>query len=100
MLLPSVKNSSDRVNLRVAGKGHFVDIESIKYNFEYSLKVLKEHFNKFDNVRLLDSSSKEKLTIPGLLLTIQKNKVTFINQNIPRWAKPTIDELLQNLASN
>jgi predicted ABC-type ATPase len=100
MLLPSVKASSERVTLRVAGKGHYVDLDSIKYNFEYSLKVLKEHFNKFDNVRLLDSSSKEKLTIPSLLLTIQKSKVTFINTNIPQWAKPTIDELLENITPN
>lgn len=100
MLLPSVKASSDRVTLRVAGKGHYVDLDSIKYNFEYSLKMLKEHFNKFDNVRLLDSSSKEKLTIPSLLLTIQKSKVTFINPNIPQWAKPTIDELLENITPN
>lgn len=59
--------------------------------------MLKEHFNKFDSVHLFDSSSKNKLTVPDLLLTIQKNEVAFTNTKIPRWAKPTIDELLQKL---
>lgn len=40
MLLPDVASSMDRVNLRVKQKGHFVDVESIRLNFEKSLENL------------------------------------------------------------
>jgi predicted ABC-type ATPase len=97
MLLPDVKVSMDRVNLRVDGKGHFVDHESIRYNFEYSLKMLKQHLNKFDNVMLLDSSLDSSLTVPGTLLTLKNNNIHFINANAPLWAKPILNEITQNL---
>ena len=34
MLLPDISTSMDRVNLRVKQKGHFVDAESSRLNFE------------------------------------------------------------------
>ena len=97
MLLPDVETSIDRVNLRVAQKGHFVDIESIKYNFEYSLKALKQHFKKFDNLILLDSSLNDNLSIPNPLLIIKNNAISFINLNTPFWAKSILAELSKNL---
>ena len=100
MLLPNVKASMDRVDSRVDRKGHFVEQESIKYNFEHSLKMLKLHFNKFDNIILYDSSSQIDLAVPEQLLRIQNQNIHFLNRNIPQWAKPTIDELLQNITSN
>lgn len=100
MLLPSVKASMDRVDLRVDRKGHFVDQESIEYNFEHSLKMLKLHSGKFDNVILYDSSSEKKTNVPEQLLIIQNNKIHYLNSDIPGWAKPTIDELIKNQIPN
>ncbi|MCO5949968.1 zeta toxin family protein [Mucilaginibacter flavidus] len=100
MLLPDVKASMDRVDLRVDRKGHFVDQESIRYNFEYSLKMLKQHFNKFDNVLLFDSSTNKSNTVPDILLTLQNHNIHFLSSNTPQWAKQTIDEVLQNITSN
>jgi predicted ABC-type ATPase len=97
MLLPDIKVSMDRVNLRVDRKGHFVDHESIRYNFEHSLKMLKQHFNKFDNVLLFDSSLNSTLTVPETLLILKNNKIHFINPTVPLWAKPILDEITQNL---
>jgi predicted ABC-type ATPase len=100
MLLPDLKTSMDRVNLRVDQKGHFVDIESIKYNFEYSLKMLKQHFQKFDSLYLFDSSLNNNLSIPDTLLIVKNNYVKFINSNPPSWAKPVLDEIIQKLTTN
>jgi predicted ABC-type ATPase len=65
MMLPHIDASLERVDLRVFRKGHFVDFESVKYNFESSLKMLKQHFTKFDSLRLLDSSSNSNFAIPN-----------------------------------
>ncbi|MES2110266.1 MAG: zeta toxin family protein [Bacteroidota bacterium] len=100
MLLPSIDESIERVNSRVGQKGHFVDFESIKYNFENSLEMLKNHHAKFDNVQVINSffqGTKSKLQ---LLLTIHNNTISYISENTPFWAKPIIDELVQNLSIN
>lgn len=100
MLLPDVKTSIDRVNSRVDQRGHFVDVESIKYNFEYSLKMLKEHFKKFDTLLLLDSSLHSNLSVPNTLLTIKNNSISFIDANAPSRARPVLDEIVQKLTKN
>ena len=100
MLLPNVKTSMDRVNLRVDQKGHFVDKQSIVYNFEQSLIMLKQHFNKFDALLLFDSSMYSDLSNPNPLLILKNNTVSFIDENAPPWTKPTIDEILQKLTTN
>lgn len=100
MLLPDVETSIDRVNSRVAQKGHFVDTESIKYNFEQSLKALKQHFKKFDNLILFDSSLNDNLSIPNTLLIIKNGAIAFINSSAPFWAKSILDELEKNLAND
>jgi predicted ABC-type ATPase len=100
MLLPGINESIERVNSRVGQKGHFVDFESIKYNFENSLEMLKNHHTKFDNVQVINSFFQETDSKLQLLLTINGNKISYINENIPSWARPTIDELVQNLSIN
>lgn len=100
MLLPDVKVSMDRVNVRVDQKGHFVDVESIKYNFEHSLKTLKQHFDKFDSLYLFDSSLNSDLVIPNTLLILKNNNISFVHPNAPIWAKPLLDEIIQKLTTN
>jgi predicted ABC-type ATPase len=97
MLLPDVQRSSDMVNLRVDQKGHFIDRESIKYNFEYSLKMLKGHFGVFDNLLLLDSFSTSDITVPEALLIIKNKEINFLDPNAPTWARPVLDEIVQKL---
>jgi predicted ABC-type ATPase len=100
MLLPDVQTSMDRVNLRVGGKGHFVDHESIKYNFEYSLKMLKQHFDKFDSLYLFDSFLNNDVATPNTLLNLKNNAISYANPNPPSWAKLLLDEIVQKLTTN
>jgi len=95
MLLPAVILSMDRVNARVESGGHFVDIESIKYNFEQSIKMLRLHFNIFDSLFLFDSSQNSSVSIPNALLIIKNNIISFVDANAPAWAVPLIDEIVQ-----
>ena len=100
MLLPDVEVSMDRVNKRVDQKGHFVDVESIKYNFEYSLKTFRQHFDKFDSLYLFDSSLNSEIAIPDALLILKNNIISFIHPNAPIWAKPMLDEITQKLTTD
>ncbi len=100
MLLPNIKASVDRVNLRVDQKGHFVDVDSIKYNFEHSWRLFARHFNKFDTVFLFDASAHSGLTIPTVLLRSDNNQITYISRNAPTWAKSHIDHIVQNTTIN
>jgi predicted ABC-type ATPase len=100
MMLPHIDASLERVNLRVFKKGHFVDFESIKYNFETSLKMLKQHFAKFDSLRLLDASSGNNFSVPNTLLLLKNNKINFVDQNAPSWAQSTIDDIIQKTKIN
>ena len=100
MLLPDIETSTDRVALRVAQKGHFIDLESIKYNFEEGLIMLKKYFTKFDNVKIIESSLYTDPSLPNTLLTLKNNNIYFINSDAPSWAKPIIDEIVQKLKSN
>ena len=97
MLLPDINMSLDRVTLRVAQKGHFVDLESIKYNFEQGLIILKEHFHSFDNLTILNSALKNDLFFPERLLILNNSNISYMDLNPPAWAKPIIDEIVQKL---
>jgi predicted ABC-type ATPase len=97
MLLPSIKISTERVGLRVAQKGHYIDPESIKYNFGHGLEMLKQHFDKFDTFSLVDGSLDNQLSFPHKLLTIKNGQLSYINTNSPSWAKPLIDEIILKL---
>jgi predicted ABC-type ATPase len=100
MLLPDIQSSIDRVNSRVDQKGHYVDVETIKYNFEYSLENLKQYFGLFDNLFLIDSALTDNLSIPNPLLKLKNNKIHFIEPSPPKWAKPIIDDIIQKITTN
>ena len=97
MLLPSVDVSFERVGLRVAQKGHFIDSKSISYNFEHGIINLKKHFGRFDNLQTLNSFFEDNPSKLQILLTLKSNKIHFINPSTPLWAKPIVDEITQNL---
>ncbi len=94
--MPNIETSQERAGLRIGTNGHFVDIESIKYNFEYSLKMLLQHYEKFDSLSLYDASLQNDITIPTPMLFLKNNTVQFIESNTPFWVKPIIDEIIQN----
>ncbi|HEY2581693.1 MAG TPA: zeta toxin family protein [Mucilaginibacter sp.] len=100
LLLPDIETSTDRVAVRIAQKGHFIDPQSIKYNFEQGLVTLKKHFSKFDNLKIVDSSLDSNLSFLKTLLTIKNNNVIFIEANSPSWAKPILDEIIQKSPTN
>jgi predicted ABC-type ATPase len=97
MLLPDIQTSVDRVALRVAQKGHFIDLESIRYNFEMGLAMLKKHFNEFDTLTIFASSLATGASIPATLLIVKNNYIHFIDPNAPPWAKPHIDDIVKKL---
>lgn len=100
MLLPDVETSFERVGLRVIQNGHFIDADSINYNFTQGQHILKNHFKRFDRVQIIESYFNGQVSNLQVLLKIQDNYIEFINPKIPLWAKPIIDELLQNLIPN
>jgi predicted ABC-type ATPase len=99
MLLPDVATSTERVALRIAQKGHFIDSGSIKYNFEQGLVMLKKHFNMFDTLEITESSLNNDLAFPKRLLMLKNNNVHFIEPNAPIWGKPILDEIVQKLTT-
>lgn len=100
MMLPDISHSMDRVSLRVKKKGHFVDIESIRVNFQLSREHVSRFLPVFDNVLIFDASSNEQtISSPRLLAKFLEMKVPEINHpNLPLWAKEYIDELCKIIA--
>ena len=102
MMLPDITHSTDRVNLRVKKKGHFVDQESIKINFDLSRENVKACLPIFDNTMVLDASSDEgAISTPRLLGKFLDFQVSMINDiDQPEWADDYIAELCKVIASN
>ena len=97
MLLPDVETSTERVSIRVAQKGHFINSESIKYNFGQGLLMLKKHFSEFDTLTIFASSLATAPSIPDTLLIVKNNNIHFIDPSAPSWAKQHIDDIVQKL---
>lgn len=100
MLLPNIETSMDRVNLRVAQRGHFVDQESIKYNFENGLLTLIQHFKKFDNLRVINTSLYIGRPQIKTLLILERSNIVYVNPAAPSWAKPVLDEIIEKFTIN
>ena len=100
MILPDIKLSTDRVGLRAAQKGHYIDPESIEYNFNQGIEMLKQHFQKFDNFLLVDGSVDKQLALPKRVLQINNQQISYFNADTPSWAKQLIDEIILKLNSN
>jgi predicted ABC-type ATPase len=94
-LLSSEKESMHRVTSRVSKGGHFVDTHSIRLNYDEGLKNLQYFAHRFDNILLLDATGRIGEQEP--LLNLEGNRVKFINQHIPSWAEPTIQQLMTTL---
>ena len=100
MLLPDVKTSMDRVNLRVKQKGHFVDAESIRTNFEKGLENLIKTATCFDQLMILSAANTAfEKTQPQLLLTVKNGTITQKSEKIPLWCVAAINNIEQIVGS-
>jgi predicted ABC-type ATPase len=98
ILLSNVEYSIARVSLRVTKKGHFVDVESIRYNFEKGIAVFFIIAKSFDEILLISGESNDKLTSnPILLLTVKSMAVIYINENTPPWAIAFVQSTISNI---
>jgi predicted ABC-type ATPase len=98
MCLRSIEQSMDRVNRRVKNGGHFVDNESVRYNFVEGLKNLEWHAGQFDHLEVIDVSN-DVLHIRSLL-SIQDKQLIYYDQNAPDWIKSTILIIVDQFRGN
>ncbi|MBD1395307.1 zeta toxin family protein [Mucilaginibacter glaciei] len=93
MLLPDIATSIDRVALRVKQKGHFVDIESVKTNFEVGPKNLLKIADQFDRVMLISgfNNNPQVETQPQLLINIENGMTRYKSDEIPDWCKGIVN---------
>jgi len=101
MLLPDLSTSMDRVNLRVKQKGHFVDADSIKTNFEKGLENLVSIAHHFDQLMILSGANTglEK-TQPQLLLTVKDWAIAQRAINVPLWCRDIVQNIEELFSSN
>lgn len=98
ILLPDIAYSADRVNLRVRNHGHFVDMASIKENFQESLLNMRLVALRFQNIMLLSGANEmEKITIPHMLLLAKSGKVMYLNSEVPIWAENLVSEIISTI---
>jgi len=90
MLLPIIAQSIERVKNRVREGGHFVDEQSIRYNFSEGRKNLVFFSDRFDNLELLDSSGAPEKA--QSLLRIHQHKLIYEQSHKPDWAKDLFTE--------
>jgi len=101
MLLPDVESSMDRVNLRVKQHGHFVDAESIRYNFLKSLENLKHAVKSFDQVMLVCAAANYGIvSLPELLLTVKNGVVIQKSTDLPNWTVVLVEDIIQFISGN
>ncbi|TFF40364.1 zeta toxin family protein [Mucilaginibacter psychrotolerans] len=99
MMLPSISQSMDRVNLRIKRKGHFVDAESIKMNFEACIKQVKGFFPVITNLLLLDASITEHVIAEPRLVALYRNRQLVHNdqKTQPQWIYEQVAELFTEI---
>lgn len=96
LCLSDIQQSMDRVTARVAGGGHFVDTDSIRYNFEEGLKNLTYFAGRFDNVEFIDASG--SLYELKSLLSVQNRQLVFLADYPPEWAEQTLSQISRHFS--
>jgi predicted ABC-type ATPase len=88
MTLDGVEQSLARVKQRVSDGGHYVDEDSIRFNYTEGLKNLEYFSNRFDSLEILDASQK-----PGqikLLLKIKQQQLVYLSADLPAAIEQTV----------
>lgn len=93
IILPGLESSIERVKLRVKRKGHYVDVDSIRTNFEMSWKTFKDTLGYFDNIVLMNGSKSEEVMPPETLFVFKSGKLSQINKSIPEWCIDRVNEI-------
>jgi predicted ABC-type ATPase len=93
-ILPILDDSMHRVNLRVNQKGHFVDRQSIAYNYRVSLENMSRVAAGFDQFMLMQAPiGKDKIIIPDALAIYKDRRLFYEKPDMPQWANPLITNL-------
>ena len=99
--LPFIGDSIDRVDLRVKEKGHFVSIDSIRYNFEHSFQNFKKLAPQFDKVMLMDGGiGKTKIITPAVLAVYSQGPLLRQQDSPSAENASYITELANSLGQN
>jgi predicted ABC-type ATPase len=92
MMLPDLDDSMKRVTLRVKQKGHYVDPESITYNYRESVKNLYRVAPIFDRAMLIQSEL-ERLSKPLVIAIFKDRQEIRRSTFIPDWVIRYLEEL-------
>jgi len=98
LVLRGIPESTDRVTHRVANGGHYIDDNSILYNYNEGLKNLEYFAGRFDNLEILNASG-NYLQLKSLL-SIQKQKLVFLSSDLPEWIRDLIERIASRFPDN
>jgi predicted ABC-type ATPase len=98
LVLSGISQSIDRVTKRVSNGGHFVDNESIRFNYNEGLKNLNYFAKRFDNLEIIDSSG-NFLQLRSLL-SVQERQLVFLSEDLPEWIEKEITSIVFRYKDN
>lgn len=98
LAISGIPQSMDRVKKRIKSGGHFVDNESIRYNYIEGLKNLQHFADRFDNLEVL-LTSKNPSDIRSLL-SIQQKQLVFLADDLPEWIEHEITDVANRFRDN
>ena len=98
LAISGIPQSMDRVKKRIKSGGHFVDNESIRYNYIEGLKNLQHFADRFDNLEVL-LTSKNPSDIRSLL-SIQQKRLVFLADDLPEWIAHEITDVANRFRDN
>jgi predicted ABC-type ATPase len=98
LTLNNVEQSIDRVKQRVNTGGHFVDENSVRYNFDEGLKNLDFFSDRFDHLEIFDASGNYGELNP--LLSIKQQQLVYFSENVPDAVKQTVNNIADRYRNN
>jgi predicted ABC-type ATPase len=98
LTLNDVEHSIDRVKQRVSTGGHFVDENSIRYNFEEGLKNLEYFSDRFDNLNIIDASDDHGEV--RLLLSLKSRRLVYLSDDLPAGIEQTVINIADRYRGN
>lgn len=93
--LTSIEQSIDRVQHRVSQGGHFADNHSIRYNYTEGLNNLAFFAERFDAVRVIDTSG-DYLNLRTIYRSVGR-EIIFLSEQVPNWVADTLSTMVSNL---
>lgn len=81
------------INNRVSQGGHNIDRETVLKRFPKTYENLVQLSKRINNILILDNSDRNY----NPLLSIEKGKVIYKNENIPDWIRDKTDKIIENV---